>query len=246
MIKLDFTGRKKLKFHVQVWGTNLSALRGVFVIMDNNAGDSGVEYRFNGKLENDSIGFLLPPLNKIIARPVENDTVMRAYLEVMGEGLYNIPWRDEILIKVREARVETVEQGEEKVERKTNTETKQPVLEIEDEAEDKVEGKDDDGDKVDESANTEDKIQSIISQMRKFNAVKEVEKVVKPVKKLFEDKKEKKVKPEVTQEVTQEVKEEKEVLKENINKEPKIVASKKDKKRHEKKVIASLLSVANQ
>ena len=234
MIKVDYTGRKKLTFHVQVWGTNLTALRGVFVIVDGGAGDDGVEYRFEGKLENGKIQILLPPLSHVIARPVANDTVFRTYLEVMGEGLYNIPWKDEVLIKVREAHIESVEQGEPKLETKENKSTKQSILEIETEEKSEVDGKDKSKEKVDKHNATEKKIHGIIREMQKFNVVKEIKEKTTP-----------EPDQEVIEEIAPEVKEEKqEVFKED--KIPEIETHEKDIKRHEKKVMASLLSVANQ
>ena len=186
MIKVDITGRKKLTFHVQVWGTNLTALRGMFVIVDGDAGDSGVEYRFEGKLENDTIQIIIPPLSHIIARPVSNDTVFRSYLEVMGEGLYNIPWKDEVLVKVKEAHSESIEQGEPKFETKKDDQTEQSILEIEVERKSEVDGKNEDGkgeenNEKDEKSNvTETKIHDIIRDMQKADVVKEVTDKIKP------------------------------------------------------------------
>ncbi len=93
MIKLDISKEKPLQFEVNIQGIDYTKLKGsIRVLIDN------VEYGFPIKISENEITTTLPPLKEIVKKGLVNESIIKANLDIFGEGFYLNPWSDEVMI----------------------------------------------------------------------------------------------------------------------------------------------------
>lgn len=93
MVKLNTGSKKVLTFEIQVGGIQSTQLESYLrIVLD------GIEYGFPAEIKDDCVTVEVPPLSKIIPKPLREGEKIEAKLEMIADGYYLEPWKDTIVL----------------------------------------------------------------------------------------------------------------------------------------------------
>ncbi len=87
MLKLNTDEIKNLQFEVSIQGINYDELQGSLKFMIED-----IEYGIPVKIQKDLVSVEVPPLQEIVARGMEQGSIVECKLDIFGNGFYLNPW----------------------------------------------------------------------------------------------------------------------------------------------------------